>query len=541
MHRKSLIASTVILLAAGLVACGGGGGGNNDADPAAPPQSVGDTLALTASGRLFSFNRTDPATVVGSVTVSGLGSGETLLGIDVRPADGLLYALSSAGKVYTVEPSTGVATLKSTLAADVADASSPFVALAGERFGIDFNPTVDRLRVVGTSGQNLRINVDSGATTTDGVINLAGSTPTVGSVAYSNSFDGATATQLFDLNSADSLMYQQTPPNNGTLASGVTLGVSFTEGEFDIDPVSNVGYAALTVGGASQLYTVNLAATSGAATLVGTIAGTESVIGLALNTPAPAATVLALTTDGQLLSFDPRTPNTLASTVSLAAPVGESVVGIDIRPIDGLLYAVTQDAGNIGRVYSVDTATGGLTPVATINVLLSGSSFSVDFNPAANALRVISETGQSLAVNLTTSPGTATVNGSVNYAGVPAASVIAAAYLNSGVSATQPAATTLYSIEASTDALTTQAVATGTLTLVGALGRDATATAGFDIAGNRNGRALAAFGASGSAPYVLYEVNLSTGATILPRGLTADSARIGGAAGPALRDLAIRF
>lgn len=538
MHRKSLIASSLVLLATGLVACGGGG--NNNPQPT-PVQDVGDTLALTASGTLFSFNRTDPTTLIGSVTVSGLGGGETLLGIDVRPTDGLLYALSSLGRIYTVDPSTGVATLRSTLSADVADASAPYVALAGDRFGIDFNPTVDRLRVVGNSGQNLRINVDTGATTTDALINLSGGTPAVSAVAYTNSFDGATATQLFDLNTVDGQRYLQTPPNNGTLTSGVTLGVSFTEGEFDIDPVTNVGYAALTVGGTPQLYRIDLAATSNAATAVGTLPGSASVIGLALNTPAPAATVLGLTAAGELLSFNPRTPNTIASTLSLGAPVGESVVGIDIRPIDGLLYAVTRDTGNIGRVYTVDTTTGVLTPVATISVALSGTSFSVDFNPAANALRVISETGQSLAVNLTTSPGTATVNGSVNYVGVPAASVVAAAYLNSGVSTTQPAATTLYSIEASTDVLTTQAVATGTLTTVGALNRDAVATAGFDIAGNRNGRALAAFGVAGLAPYTLYEVNLTTGATILPRGLTADTALIGGISGPVLLDIAIRF
>ncbi len=539
MHRKTLVYSAVTLLAVGLVACGGGN--NNDDSSPPPPAQVGDTIALTASGRLISFNRAAPGTQVGSVTVSGLASGETLVGIDVRPFDGLLYALSSTGRIHTVDASTGVATLKSTLSADPADTSAPYTALAGERFGIDFNPTVDRLRVVSSSGQNLRINVDSGGTTTDGTLSASGGTPTVSAAAYTNSFDGATATQLFDLNAADGQLYLQAPPNDGTLAAAVPLGVSFTAGEFDIDPVTNVGYAALTVGGAAQFYSINLGATAGAATAVGPIAGNESIIGLALNTAAPAATVLGLTTDNQLISFNPRTPNSVASTVSLAAPAGESVVGIDIRPIDGLLYAVTRSADGTGRVYTVDASTGALTPVTAIGVALDGASFSVDFNPAANALRVISNTGQSLAVNLTTAPGTATVNGAVNYAGVPAASVVAAAYLNSGVSTTQPAATALYSVEASTDALTTQAVASGVLTLVGPLGRDAVATAGFDIAGSRNGRALAAFGAAGVAPYVLYEVNLTTGATVLPRGLTADTARIGGASGPALRDIAIRF
>jgi hypothetical protein len=172
---------------------------------------------------------------------------------------------------------------------------------------------------------------------------------------------------------------------------------------------------------------------------------------------------------------------------------------------------------------------------------LAGNGFSVDFNPAANALRVISDTGASLAVNLTTAPGTVTVNGTINSATIPMPSVIAAAYLNSGISATPPAATTLYDFEAGTDVLTTQVPATGALTTVGALGRDVTGSAGFDIAGSRNGRALAAIGTAGAAPFTLFEVNLTSGATILPRGLSAEAARIGGANGPALRDIAIRF
>ena len=320
----------------------------------------------------------------------------------------------------------------------------------------------------------------------------------------------------------------------------ISLGVAFgAAADFDIDAVSNRGHAALTVGGITQLYSIDLNATANAATALGAIGTDEGIVGLALNTRAPAATVLGLTTDHRLLSFDPRTPGTIASSVAIAAPAGQSVVGIDIRPSDGLLYAVTKAADNTGRVYTLDAASGSLAPVATISVPLAGSVFSVDFNPAANALRIISETGQSLAVNLTSSPGSATMNGAINSPTIAAPTVIGAAYLNSGISATPPATTTLFSLEASTDVLSTQVPATGTLTSIGTLGRDIGGQAGFDIAGNRNGRALAAFG-SATGPYTLFEVNLATGATILPRGLTADAARIGGAGGPALRDIAVR-
>lgn len=537
MHRTTLISSAVLLFTASLAACGGG---DDDAGPSAV--AVGDTVALTASAKLISFNRAAPASLVGATSVRGLAAGETLLGLSLRPADGRLHAVSSAGKVYTVDASTGVATLKSTLAADPTDTTDPFVALvAGASYGVDFNPTVDRLRLVSSTGQNLRINVDTGATTTDTPIALAGAA--VRAVAYTNSFDGATATQLYDLNAADGSVYLQNPPNNGALATPVALGVTFSgAGGFDIDPATQLGYAALTVGGASQFYRVDLNATTNAATLVGAIAGNEVILGLALVNPTPTApTALGLTADNRLVAFSPRTPNTLTSTVAIAAPAGESVVGIDIRPSDGLLYAVTQAADNIGHVYTVNPTSGAVSPVATISVPLAGSVFSVDFNPMANALRVLSASGQSLAVNLTTAPGTATVNGAVNLAGAASPSVIGAAYLNSGVASAAPAATALYSVEASNDVLATQVVATGTLTVVGALGRDVAGRAGFDIAGSRNGIALLTFGTVATGPSTLYEVNLTTGATALPRGLTADTALVGGASGPALRDLAIRF
>ena len=251
--------------------------------PAPNPVMVGDTVALTASGKLMSFNRATPGTMVGSVDVSGLATGETLLGIDIRPADAALYALGSAGNVYTVEPSTGVATRKTALKA-VANDDDPFVALAGNDFAIDFNPVADRLRVVSNSGQNLRINVDSGEATTDGLISLAGGTPHVTAAAYSNAFFGTTTTQLFDIDAASGLLHLQDPPNSGTLAVGLPLGVSGAQvNGFDIDARNHVGYAALTVAGTSTLYRVDIG--GGAATALGPVAGGEAIRGLALKQP----------------------------------------------------------------------------------------------------------------------------------------------------------------------------------------------------------------------------------------------------------------
>lgn len=530
MLRKTLAASAIAALGVGLIACGG-----SDDDPA-PPTTVGDTVVLTASGRLVSFNRATPGTQTSAVTVSGLTSGETLLGIDVRPADRLLWALASSGRLYTVDPATGAATSKATLRAAAGD-DNPFTALAGTRFGFDFNPAADRLRVVSDTGQNLRVNVDTGDTITDGNIAPATGAASITAVAYTNSFAGTTSTRLFDIDAASGLLHLQDPPNAGSLSAGVSLGVTATAvNGFDVDARNNTGYAALSSGGASTLYSVNLAATSAAATSIGAIAGGEAVLGLALLTQPAPATAVGLVGGNQFITFDPRTPNTITTPVAITGlAAGEAVLGIDFRPLDNLLYALT----TASKLYTVNLTTGAATSKSTLTVPVSGTSFSVDFNPAADRLRVISETGQNLRINADT--GETTVDGAINRASGPA-SVVAAAYINS-FGNPAPAATALFDLDANADVLAQQTPPNnGTLVNVGAgLGIDiAAGGAAFDIAGGGNAT-YAALRGGATGPFSLYSVSLTTGAATLTNAANPALAQIGGANGPALIDIAIRL
>ncbi len=542
MLKKTLLATSAALMVSGLVACGGG---NDDAavvtPPTVTPVAVGDVIALTESGQLVSFNRAAPQTLVGSVVVSGLASGETLLGIDIRPADGQLYALSNTGRLYTLNASTGVSTFKATLRAATGDA---FTALSGANFGVDFNPVADRLRVVSNMGQNLRINVDTGDTITDGSIKPATGTASVTAAAYTNSFAGTTTTVLYDLDATTGLLHLQDPPNAGGLAAGVALGI--TPGAvngFDIDARNNTGYASLTVGGVPALYTINLAATGAAATKVGDIPVAQALRGLALVQPS-APTAFGLTTDNRLVAFDPKSPNTLSANIAITGmPAGETVIGIDFRPADRLLYALT----NTGKLFTVDPATGVSTAKSTLSADptdttapypgLAGTIFSVDFNPVADRLRVVSNLGQSLRINVDT--GVTITDGDINRVGAPA-TVLASAYSNSFAGTPT---TVLYNLEANSDVLTRQDPPNaGTLVNIGALGLDLNGMAGLDIGGGGNGLVLAAVRTAATGPYSLYSVSLTTGALSLYRN-TGDAAlsRIGGAAGPELRDIAIRF
>lgn len=530
-----------LLAVAALAACGS----SNDDQPAAPvagPVAVGDTVALTVSGSVLSFDRATPAALKGSIAVSGLLPNEKLVGLDVRPADGLLYALSNQARLYTLNAATGVATFKAALAAATGD-DNPYTALTGSQFGVDFNPVADRLRVVSDTGLNLRIDVTTGATITDGVIN--GAAAAITASAYTNAVAGTTSTQLYSLDAAGGQVYLQDPPNNGTLTAPIALGGTFAGANgFDIDARNNTAYAALTTAGSTALYTVPLTAGS-TATRIGTIGTGEALTGMALIQPATPK-VYALTADSRLASFDPAAPATLSASMPISGLIsGESVLGIDFRPANGRLYALTSTA----RLLTVDADSGASTVVATLsadaadttlpyNGLGNAARFTVDFNPVADRLRVINDSGLNLRINVDT--GATTTDGAINRTGV-APLVAGGAYGNSFAGTRS---TVLYDLDAASSVLAQQVPPNdGTLVNVGALAVPFSGAASMDIAGGANGLVLAALRTSATGPYTLYTVSLTTGAATLFRNTTGDATRslIGGSAGPSVLDIAIKF
>ena len=133
-------------------------------------------VAATDGNRLVSFASDSPGNIRSSVAIKNLASGEKVLGLDIRPATGQLYALGSSSRLYTVDRTSGAAT---------AIGSAPFaIALNGTSFGFDFNPTVDRIRIVSNTGQNLRAHPDLG-TIVDFDMNSAGVQPD-GNLSYAS-------------------------------------------------------------------------------------------------------------------------------------------------------------------------------------------------------------------------------------------------------------------------------------------------------------------------------------------------------------------
>jgi len=217
---------------------------------AIPTQAV--AYGVDTDNNFVAFNPAAPQTQVVK-PFTGLQSGERVVGLDMRPLNGQLYGLGSTNRLYTINLATGAATVVGT---------TPLV-LTGTNFGFDFNPTVDRIRIVSDTGVNLRVNPTDGTATVDGTLNPG--TPSVTAAAYSNNFAGATSTVLYDMDSNTDMLYRQDPPNAGTLVSIGALGVNITGvNGFDIGGTSGTGYAVLTVGTTASVYTINL--TTGAAT-----------------------------------------------------------------------------------------------------------------------------------------------------------------------------------------------------------------------------------------------------------------------------------
>ncbi len=372
-----------------------------------PPPPRSRTVYGISAGNLISFNSDAPGTILSTMAISGLGSGETILGIDFRPATGELYALGSLSRLYKINLTSGAATQVG---------SNGAFTLSGTRFGFDFNPTVDRIRVTSDLDQNLRLNPNDGTLAArDSTLAYAAGDPNatvnpdVEAVAYTNSFSGSTATTLYFYDFSRNLIGTINPPNAGTLNTLGSSGISARSGTsvgFDIttDQTSGINSAFLsasTTDTSTNFYRVNL--TSGATSLVGMIGSRLMVskIAVSIPQPPPVKLVYALSA-GRLISFNSNAPGTILSTLPLTGiTAGQFVDGLDFRPANNQLYALGYNASNgQTQVYTINIGTGAATPVGSAITLATGMmNLSFDFNPIVDRIRVTSSTGQNYRLN----------------------------------------------------------------------------------------------------------------------------------------------
>jgi outer membrane protein assembly factor BamB len=221
-------------------------------------------VALTGDNMLTPF---DTKTLQAGKTMPITGVNGRVAGIDMRPADGMLYALSADGTVYTVDTKSGQATMKVKLETMLG---------ANVKATVDFNPVADRMRIIGSDGTSLRANVDDGKVIKDGSLKYAegdkaaGKTPMVTAGAYSNSVKGTKETALYDIDSTLGTFLKQAPPNDGILTTMGGLGIKADSIAFDIGTDANGKNTGFAVVG-DTLHMVDIA--TGAATAAGKVKG----------------------------------------------------------------------------------------------------------------------------------------------------------------------------------------------------------------------------------------------------------------------------
>jgi hypothetical protein len=266
-------------------------------EPLGPPAKE-VIYAVTGSNQLIQFNAGQPQKILTRKALNGLAAGERLLGIDYRVAKGQLFGLGASGQLYRIDPVAGSASAVGTPSALPRDGAT--------EWGFDFNPTVDRIRVVNDAGFNLRLHPDTGAivdgnpdlpgTQFDGRLAYdasdvnAGKTPGIVAAGYTYNKDNEKITTNYALDGKLGLLVHQgtkegvqpmVSPNTGRLYTVGSLGIgSFAHATLDISDVSNTAYAAVNQGSVSRWYRIDLS--SGRATLIGTIAGGEAVVGAAI-------------------------------------------------------------------------------------------------------------------------------------------------------------------------------------------------------------------------------------------------------------------
>ena len=243
-------------------------------------------------------------------------------------------------------------------------------------------------------------------------------------------------------------------------------------------------------------------------------------------------TALAIVTTLELFSFDKPAAATKITFIGLTSNntivlynansrkfkdpiqvtgIDGNLLGIDFRPLNGLLYGVT----DTDKIYTIDPKTGAATFVSQLSVSFNGGFQSgFDFNPVIDRLRLTGSNDQSFAVNVDT--GVVAVGGNLNYTSGVDPNITGSAYTNSfpGV----PAATrttALFGIDYDLDVLVTQNPMTGTLTQVGALGVNFAPITGFDIFSPTAGT-NSAYALSGSK---IYSIDLTTGAAMELNGV----------------------
>jgi hypothetical protein len=510
---------------------------------AAPHAAAEEVIAVTADNTLITFDTSTPGGINSQRVITGV-TGQ-VIAIDVRPADGTLYALTDDGRLWRLDRESAGATA----------VGGPMAIAPSGDVGMDFDPVTDRIRIVTDTDQNWRVNPNDG-TVIDSDPGSAGpqpdgalfyaigddnvfANPNVNALAHSDFPDGKTTAFAIDtaldvltrLGAADGT---EDSRNAGRLNTIGSLGVNALDlNGFDISRASNRAYAVLTLSGepSSRLFQISLF--TGAASFVGNVGYAVPIRAMTLGpatpqTPTPRIDFIGLNGAGELVGFSSDSPNTIAHRVAVTGlEPGDSLVSVALRPANRRLYGLSV----AGRLYVLNANTGAASAIRTapFEVPLAGTRFGFDFNPQSDVIRITSDADQNMRVRPDTgavvdsddSTAGVQTDAELAYAsgdpqGMPDPNVVAVAYDRNGVRSVP----TLFAIDSTLDFLarvgsrggSQQSPNTGQLHTIGALGVDATDVVGFEIAGDANALATIVGPSGGSR---LFSIDLDTGRATL--------------------------
>jgi hypothetical protein len=335
------------------------------------------------------------AELVGPLTGLAGSPSEKIQGMDFRPATGGLYALSTDEHLYLIDPVTARVTRLHTFNDDT---------LTTNARSIDFDPRSDRLRIVSrynNSDVSQIVNPDTFAITTNATLGGLPMHDSIVGIAYVP-VPGSIGTTLYGVGYFSDDLYRIGNANDTTGASQaagavtplVDLGVSFDLDSVGLDATATGElYMAATVGGQEVLFHINPAT---GATQVFTLIAPQIAEVRAFAIYSVRQRLHVVTQDNKFVTIDAANPNQPAPGTP-AAPVnftglqpGEAIAAIDVRPSTGELYGFS----SASRLYRItppaDAAatTATATLVGTANIAATSSRWEIDFDPAADRLRV---------------------------------------------------------------------------------------------------------------------------------------------------------
>ena len=310
-----------------------------------------------------------------------LGPDTNLIGLDHRPRGGALYAQATRGTLYVLTPAAAAGQFNAT-PVNVTPIVSPFGVSFLSDFGFGFNPVADAIRVVEEENLNFRFSPNNGNSLgTDG--NLNPGDPRIVAADYTNSFDGATSTTLYDVDSGSDRLFTQgsvggapVSPNTGNLIDVGPLGVDTTDNAgLDIAQATGTAYASFELAGnpgSSVLHKLDLS--TGAATPVGTIAGGMPLESLSV-VPASVLQFPSSATTVSKSSGQEQIPVTRTGPANRTTTVAYSLSGggggmLTFAPGDYQENITVPTTGNVTITLSGESANAILGPQSSISVVV---------------------------------------------------------------------------------------------------------------------------------------------------------------------------